>query len=116
MECNEITVRDWDGIREYLCGNVSLARLISINDEVSVLSIDVLSPWDIPIDETLKIGDVKLMYRREVINNLKWEFVGYDDGVRRELISIRIFVGKGFDDSAIKELIINAVKTYSRYR
>jgi hypothetical protein len=114
VECNELTVREQGGVKEYICGEVSLARLITTGNGTRVLSIDVVSTWDMPIDESVRVGNVQLIYRRDVVNNARWEFVGYDDGTNRELISIRVFLEGELSDDAIKELIINVVKTYSR--
>ena len=114
MQCSDIDVVDRGEIKEYTCGNTSLARLLSLSDEEKVLSIDVIAPWDLPIDQSLKVGDVQLIYRKELINGLEWEFIGYDDGSRRELISVRILLGRNAEDSFIKELIINALNMYVR--
>ncbi|MFB6470885.1 MAG: hypothetical protein TU36_006615 [Vulcanisaeta sp. AZ3] len=113
MECNELISKNWDGIKEYLCNDVSLARLINIDGGTKMLSVDVATPWNMPIDNTLRVGDIQLIYRREVINDSIWEFVGYDDGSRRELISIRIFLNTSADESKIKELIMRVLRTYS---
>ncbi len=114
MQCSEVNVVSRNNVREYLCGNRSLARLINLDNNERVLSIDVVAPWNSPIDQSIKAGNVQLIYRRETINNLEWEFVGYDDGSRRELISIRVFLDDHIEDSTIKELIINALGTYMR--
>ncbi|BDR92171.1 hypothetical protein [Vulcanisaeta souniana] len=114
MQCSEVNIVSRNNVREYLCGNRSLARLISHDNNESVLSIDVVAPWDSPVDQSIRVGDVQLIYRRETINNLEWEFVGYDDGSRRELISIRVFLGNNIEDSTIKELIINTLRTYMK--
>ncbi|WP_054842749.1 hypothetical protein [Vulcanisaeta distributa] len=72
----------------------------------------MVAPWNLPIDQSLRVGDVQLIYRRDVINGLEWEFVGYDDGSRRELISVRISLRGDVGDSFIKELITNVLSTY----
>ncbi len=113
MKCRSIDTIDRGDVREYVCGNVSIARLMSTNEE-KVLSIDVVIPWGFPIDQSIKVGDVQLIYHRDVINGLEWEFVGYDDGVRRELISIRITLKGEVEEALIKELISNVLSTYMK--
>ncbi|ADN50180.1 hypothetical protein [Vulcanisaeta distributa] len=112
MRCGNIDVINKGEIREYACGNTSVARLLSLSSEERVLSIDVVAPWNLPIDQSLKVGNTQLIYRRDVINGLEWEFVGYDDGSRRELISVRILLRGEVEDSFIKELIISVLSTY----
>ncbi|MGC8607221.1 MAG: hypothetical protein ACP5GZ_09860 [Vulcanisaeta sp.] len=114
MQCSDIDIIDRGEIKEYTCGNTSLARLLSLGNEEKVLSIDMIAPWSLPIDRSIKVGDVRLIYRKEIINGLEWEFVGYDDGSRRELISVRILLRGNIEDSVIKELIINALNIYMR--
>ncbi|GAB6943529.1 hypothetical protein [Vulcanisaeta sp. JCM 14467] len=112
MKCENIDVIDRGDVREYVCGDVSLARLLLINETKRILSIDVLAPWNLPIDQSIRVGDIQLIYRREVINGLEWEFVGYDDGSRRELIAVRVSLSGSAEDSLVKELIAFVINTY----
>ncbi|WP_054856983.1 hypothetical protein [Vulcanisaeta sp. JCM 16159] len=112
MKCEGINVINKGTIREYVCGNTSVARLLNLSEGEAILSIDVVAPWNLPIDQSLRVGDVRLIYRRDVINGLEWEFVGYDDGSRRELISVRISLVGVVEDSFVKELIINVLGAY----
>ena len=112
MRCESIDVIDRGDVREYVCRNISLARLLRIDETRKILSIDVLAPWNLPIDQSLKVGDVQLIYHMDSINDLIWEFVGYDDGSRRELISVRIIFRDDVKDTYIKELIARVLNTY----
>ncbi|WP_069806460.1 hypothetical protein [Vulcanisaeta thermophila] len=108
MTC-ELRVRDTDGVREYLCNEASVARLIPQGDNY-ILSIDTVGAWKYPVDDKMAVGDVSLIYWRTTFTNYDAEFVGYDDGGRRELISVRIKLKGPISDDEVKELILRVLK------
>lgn len=109
MNC-ELTVKDHGDVREYLCNEVSVARLVLHGEHI--LSIDVIGPWNYPVSRKLSVDNVSLMYWRGSVMGFDAEFVGYDDGIRRELMSIRLFLSKDLGDDEVKELILRIIKDF----
>lgn len=106
MTC-ELMIRDVGDAKEYLCNDVAVARLILRGDYI--LNVDVVKPWNYPVTKELSINNVTLIYWRNNFMGYDAEFVGYDDGSKRELISIRIFLGSEVSDDEVKDLILKII-------
>ncbi len=100
-------------VREYVIDENSIARLIRLGNK-AVLCIDVIGEWKFDVEEELVLDNIRLIYSRGVIRGFPMEFVGYDDGFRRELIAVRIFFDQVPDDNVVKELIAEVLTKHAR--
>lgn len=94
-----------------LCNKkVSIARIVKIGESNYIMSIDVVDNWDYEIQEELSISHYKLIYSRP---SNEIELVGYDNGVKRELISIRVRLDN-LNPEYVKKIFNNLIKFYAK--
>lgn len=94
-----------------LCNKkVSIARIVKIGENNYIMSIDVVDDWNYEIQEELSISHYKLIYFRP---SNEIELVGYDNGVKRELISIRVRLDN-LNPEYVKKIFNNLIKFYAK--
>ena len=112
----ELQIQQKDNYYEFTSRNIILGKLITLQDR-SILVIDVISPWEYPIDKSIEINGKKLVYHYEIINDElieKIEYVGYISGNFRDLISLRLYFKKVIDLELAKQYLIQYLSKYRK--
>ena len=112
----ELQIQQKDNYYEFTSRNIILGKLITLQDR-SILVIDVISPWEYPIDKSIEINGKKLVYHYEIINDElieKIEYVGYISGNFRDLISLRLYFKRVIDLELAKQYLIQYLSKYRK--